>query len=330
MASKDTTAVMLIRRELVTWLRPVEALEQLVVTGGVGITTDIFSPISANPGLASDVLHLLVGASMVGRLRPRTTLTTFSDSVSRLQSPDLVSKSMAQEVLADQDRPTAMGEVMGRIGLVQAMECLLYCLELDRGSASSGKLNISDVEREGVCKVFSSSVVAQSLTQQVETRLWLAQQLLVTQHLFLGCGNSAGLAPTTLDMIQSTFLPRTTVMVHCYSVLHWLCTTPATPTMHSATQQSLRQMAVLRLGETSTASIPVKENTSNSSILEMFLTGPGTMVRAVVWRCLAAGTPTPDRDDSTATLRCAVPTFLHFLLTSCQHSVILQATLHLV
>ena len=98
----------------------------------------------------------------------------------------------------------------------------------------------------------------------------------------MGCGNSAGLAPTTLDMIQSTFLPRTTVMVHCYSVLHWLCTTPATPTMHSATQQSLRQMAVLRLGETSTASIPVKENTSNSSILEMFLTGPGTMVRAVV------------------------------------------------
>ena len=35
--SKDSTAVMLIRRELITWLRPVEALEQVVVTGGIGV-----------------------------------------------------------------------------------------------------------------------------------------------------------------------------------------------------------------------------------------------------------------------------------------------------
>jgi hypothetical protein len=177
-------------------------LEQVVVTGGVGMTTDIFSDIpsiSANPGLASDMLHLLVAASMVGRMLPPGTINTFSDTVARLHSPDLVSKSIAQEILADQDQPGAMGEVMGRIGLVQdmqqSMECLLCCLELDRGSVSSGELDISDVEREGVCRVFSStlgtSVVAESLRQQVETRLWLAQQLLVTQHLVMGCGSSA-------------------------------------------------------------------------------------------------------------------------------------------
>ena len=40
-------------------------------------------PISANPGLACDVLHLCWWgrASMVGRLLSPTTLTTFSDSV---------------------------------------------------------------------------------------------------------------------------------------------------------------------------------------------------------------------------------------------------------
>ena len=40
-------------------------------------------PISANPGLACDVLHLCWWgrASMVGRLLSSTTLTTFSDSV---------------------------------------------------------------------------------------------------------------------------------------------------------------------------------------------------------------------------------------------------------
>jgi len=335
--SKDTTAVMLIRRELITWLRPVEALEQVVVTGGIGVTTDIFSdipPISANPGLASDVLHLLVASSMVGRLLPPGTINTFNEAVARLHSPDLVSKSIAQEVLADQQQPGAISEVMGRVGLVQdmqqAMECLLYCLELDRGSVSSGELDIGDVEREGVCRVFSStlgtSVVAESLRQQVETRLWLAQQMLVTQHLVMSCGSTAGLTPHTLDMIQSTFLPRTTVMVHCYSTLHWLCSAPARPPTHSSVQQSVRQMAVLRLGETSTQFPPAKDNTS---ILELFLAGPGTKVRSVVgdvggdaW--LLALPPLTNMTAQLLWPRCAAPTFLHFLLTSSQHSLIQQ------
>ena len=335
-ASKDTSSVMLIRRELVSWLRPIEALEQVIITGGVGITTDIFSeirPISDNPGLASDVLHMLVASSMVGRMLPQGAIGMFNDAISTLQSPDLVSRSLAQDVLADQDQPGAVGEMMGRIGLIQdmqrALECLLYCLELDRGSVSSGELDISDVERDDVCRVFSSdlgtSIVAESLKQQIETRLWLSQQLLVTQHLIIGCGTNAGLTPTTLDMIQSTFLPRTTVMVHCYSVLNWLCTSPVSTPNHSSSQQSLRQMAVLKIGDNSTLPTP-KEN---SSILELFLAGPGTRIRSVVGDDVGDAwlLALPPLTNMTAQLlwpRCAAPTFLHFLLTSCQHGLIQQ------
>ena len=50
-------------------------------------------------------------------------------------------------------------------------------------------------------------------------------------------------------MIQSTFLPRTTVMVHCYSVMSWLCTAPVFPAPQTAVQQSLRQLAVLKCGQ---------------------------------------------------------------------------------
>ena len=42
---KNSTAVMVIRREMISWLRPVEALEQVVICGGQGVTTDIFSDI---------------------------------------------------------------------------------------------------------------------------------------------------------------------------------------------------------------------------------------------------------------------------------------------
>ena len=122
------------------------------------------------------------------------------------------------------------------------------------------------------------SIVAESLRQQVDTRLWLAQQLLVTQHLILSL-SSPLLPPNTLDTIQSTFLPRTTVMVHCYSVLAWLCAAPAQPPSHALLAQSSRQLAVLRLGE---EGLQHSAREHCLSILEMFLEGPGSKVRAVV------------------------------------------------
>ena len=289
-ASPASSSLILIRRELVSWLRPVEALEQVVISGGQGFTPDVFrdiSPISDDPGLAQDVLHLLVAAGKVGKLLPPSTMAAFNEAVTRLNSPDLVSRGIAADLLADQEHPGALQEALGRVqqvqDLAQTLECLLYCLELDRGSVSSGELDISMVERDGgPPKVFSSdlgvSIVAESLRQQVDTRLWLAQQLLVTQHLVLSL-SSPLLPPNTLDTIQSTFLPRTTVMVHCYSVLAWLCAAPAQPPSHALLAQSSRQLAVLRLGEEGL------QHTSREhcvSILEMFLEGPGSKVRAVV------------------------------------------------
>merc|ERR550519_2406247 len=90
--------------------------------------------------------------------------------------------------------------------------------------------------------------------------------------------------------------------------------------------QSSRQLAVLRLGEDSTNSPhSVREH---ASILEMFLVGPGSRVRAVVgdlsgWDAWL--TALPPLTNMTAQLlwpRCAAPTFLHFLLVSCQHALI--------
>ena len=338
-ASLSSSSLLLIRRELVSWLRPVEALEQVVVTGGAGVTPEIFShipPISDNPLLAQDVLHLLTAAGLLGHLLPHSALNSFSEAVSRLQSPDLVSRSIAAELLADQEQPAALQEVVGKVQQVhdvgQALECLLYCLELDRGSVSSGELDISSVEREGgATRVFSSdlgvSLVAESLRQQVESRLWLAQQLLITQHLLLSLSSSL-LSPDTLDTIQSTFLPRTTVMVHCYSVLDWLCRAPAVPPSHALLAQSARQLAVLRLGGEDRLG-GVSAPREHVSVLELFLVGPGSRVRAVVGDMSGDAwlTALPPLVNMTAQLlwpRCAAPTFVHFLLVSCQHGLIQQ------
>merc|ERR1719150_1865296 len=102
-ASPSSSSLILIRRELVSWLRPVEALEQVVISGGQGFTPDVFrdiSPISDDPGLAQDVLHLLMAAGKVGKLLPPSTMAAFNEAVTRLNSPDVVSRSIAADLLA--------------------------------------------------------------------------------------------------------------------------------------------------------------------------------------------------------------------------------------
>ena len=338
---KNSAAVMMIRKDIISWLRPVEALEQVVLCAGVGVTTDIFNDIpplsSGNSSLASDVLHILTAAGMVGQLLPATNSNMFTESQSRLISPDLVSRSIAQEVLASQEGPGVLSQVTGRLGLVQdlqaAMEVLLYCLELDSGSVSSGELDISSVMRDGESSVYSSqlgvSMVAASLRQQVDTKLHLSQNLLVLQQLTLVCSASTGLSPSILDTIQSTFLPRTTVMVHCYSVMSWLCQAPVSPAPQSAVQQSLRQLAVLKLGDSHLTTPP----DTHTSLVELFISsGAGDKVRSVVGE--VTGDPwlqaLPPLSNMTAQLlwpRCAAPAFLHFLLSSCQPGIIMSTAL---
>ena len=200
-----TSAVMMIRRGMISWLRPVEALEQVALSGGEGLTTDIFSdipPLAGNSHLASDVLHLLTAAGLVGRLLPARNGNLFSEGSARLISPDLVSRSLAQELLASPEAGTALEQITGRLSQVQdlqeSLECLLYCLELDRGSVSSGELDISNIEREEEVMVFSSklgvSIVSGVVRQQVETKLGLAQQLLVLQQITLAASNLTGLS----------------------------------------------------------------------------------------------------------------------------------------
>ena len=332
---KTSAAVMMIRREMITWLRPVEALEQVVLSGGDGVTTEIFSdipPLAGNSCLAGDVLHLLTAAGLVGRLLPASNCNLFSEGSARLISPDLVSRSLAQELLASPEAGTALDQVTGRLSQVQdlqeSLECLLYCLELDRGSVSSGELDLSNIVREEEVFVFSSrlgvSLVSEVVRQLVETKLGLAQQLLVLQQVTLAASNSSGLSPATLDMIQSTFLPRTTVMVHCYSVLAWLCVAPLTPPTQAGLQQAVRQLAVLELpGEGHNPG-------HNNNLVELLLSsGAGARVRAVVGKVTGdswevALSPLASMTAQLVWPRCAAPTFLLFLMSCSQPQLIQQ------
>ena len=80
-------------------------------------------------------------------------------------------------------------------------------------------------------------------------------------------------------MIQSTFLPRTTVMVHCYAVMSWLCVAPLAP----APQSAVQQLAVLKLGDGGNIDVGSSSSGQTQSLVEMFISSSaGDNVRSVV------------------------------------------------
>ena len=80
--------------------------------------------------------------------------------------------------------PGGPQEQLGQILDQESFECLLYCLELDRGNVSSRELDLSNIMWVLVfCSMLGVSLVSEVVRQQVETKLCLAQQLLVLQQV---------------------------------------------------------------------------------------------------------------------------------------------------
>jgi hypothetical protein len=58
-------------------------------------------------------------SGMVGRMLAPGTVLVFREAVSRLQSPDLVSRGLAAELLADQEQPHAIQQLLARLHQIQ-------------------------------------------------------------------------------------------------------------------------------------------------------------------------------------------------------------------
>ncbi len=63
---------------------------------------------------------------MVGRMLAPGTVLVFREAVSRLQSPDLVSRGMAAELLADQEQPHAIQQLLARLHQIQDLARYYY------------------------------------------------------------------------------------------------------------------------------------------------------------------------------------------------------------
>ena len=237
--------VCIIKKSSFSFIRPVDALERLVLTTDDDlISPEIFhdTPILCeDPALSCDVINLMKAVSLVDMLSPPELLDDFSHSLMRLCSPDMISRKIARSILtSNNDNINFTEELSTRLQQVgdvaKALEVLLISLELDRGvvaHARSSSMDHGDDITDDAKAQFTSfssqigvSVLAESLNQVVKSRFELARNLLVLELLLLDCGGI--MESSVMELVHTTFLPRTVVMSHCYFVLLWLTETMAT------------------------------------------------------------------------------------------------------
>jgi len=177
---------------------------------------------------------------------------------------------------------------------------------------------------------FGRSVVAESLKQVVQSRFALTRNVIALQLIMLECGFAEEVPSGTVELIHSTFLPRSVVMAHCYFVLSWISETNSTAPPPDSLEHGLRQMAVLKISGKNTGAQHAAQVARNSqrpmTLSELFLVGPGAKSRLLLtsdtdhqasWQTVLM--PLVNINAQLLWPRCAVSTFQEFLLASCQH-----------
>ena len=274
-----------------SFVRPVDALEHLVLTEGVAVNgPDLFHDtptLCEDPALAHDVVSLMRAVAMISGVMPSYLSDEFEHALNRLISPDQVGRRIVTEILSahsdaeDDDGGFRFNQELStrlqQVGdIAKALEILLVSLELDRGIVSHSDFDPTSEEGNGLShnqpncsrdtsKLFSSptgvSVLAESLLQMAMTRFKLTRDVIVLQMIMLECGlaegggSGAGVSANTAELIRSTYLPRSVVMAHCYYVLVWLTGTVSTAPPPNSLEQGLRQMAVLKISDNSKHSL---------------------------------------------------------------------------
>ena len=347
--------VAILKKASVSFVRPLDALEHLSLCGdsGAAVGPDIFhdTPILCeDPALCQDVINLMKAVSFVEALISPELVHEFSHGLSRLSSPDVTARQIIKAVLTGSDDDHVHGmnltqELSTRLQQVcdvsKALEVLLVSLELDRGIVSHSAEDIMCGILVGECdfrRVFSgplgTSVIAESLNQTVKTRFALTRNLILLQLLMLECGLSQSVSPDTANRIESTFLPRSVVMAHCYYTLVWIAGTRATAPPDNSVEQGLRRMAVLRIASSNQHSSVDAHAQARAiasrpvTLSELFLQGGGGFLSrslltpdtnaASSWSAVLV--PLVNISAQLLWPRCAVPAFQQFLVAASQHA----------
>lgn len=296
----DHCGVVLVKKQQISLLRPMDSLEHLLLVGPDQCVPQQFSStpfLSEDASTCADLLRVLSVLVSLENQLPDEVKTAFERELYQLKIPDQTVADIARELMSGDDIVLNQQFMLGlrkKLEYVKdiypAMLMLIEALTLDVGQAND--LVLDDVSPEmsrlmlSVSHLYSShlgvSTVAQSVHQIAVVRFSICRNLLILQQLLLECHQklSYSMDSVGVDTIRSVLLPRAVVLTQAYYVVMWVGETPATATVASSIlSSSQRNMAILNLNEHAGGSMVTSRHSQQRTLtlLELFVQSSGSL-----------------------------------------------------
>ncbi|CAL4065945.1 unnamed protein product, partial [Meganyctiphanes norvegica] len=293
-----------VRKQCVSWMRPMDALEVLALAP-LGSST--LTHLAQQPILSEDGAVMTAAVGLAGPLRcirqalAPEVAAAFTLDLLHLEPPDQVAGAIVMSLLSDGEiwadggsLSSTLGQQLASIagGLVPGIRAYLDALQIDRGMPDALSMNgasnpgIPDWVSLSLGGQVGSSIIGAVVAQFARVRLELCRDLLLLQHIALQLGTQCRLTPENSAQLRSTLVPKTSMLTQAYFALLHIATTPAVRPASHTLEVSRRQLAALSL-EDSPSLPPGIPGGRPQLVLELLVAGSsGSNIRALVASCL--------------------------------------------
>ncbi|XP_072022544.1 nuclear pore complex protein Nup160-like [Amphiura filiformis] len=313
MLDQATGMVVIVKKSLLSVLRPCDAVEHLYLSPIGSCVAEDFANVpfvTDETSLCNDLIALSDCIKIVrGKLSPIIQLS-FENDLFQLVRPEEVAHQIASDLLglgADTDTPSreAQGTVFTaklsrRLQAIQDMDktiqTMLAAIDLAEGNPESLMLDEDEPDAQqhlNASGLFTSSsavdLLATSFTQMSHTRLNLLRDLLILQCAMLRLGQQASISQDISIKIQSELIPDTANLLLAYYMLYYMSGCVTTSVHTNSMESNMRQLAALEITDASSGlgqSLAASQMGGMSpTVIHMFLRGVGgTQVRSQISR----------------------------------------------
>ncbi|KAF7387510.1 hypothetical protein HZH68_013187 [Vespula germanica] len=282
--------VVLLKKSSFSLLRPMEALEHLMLCNDKSYTSRFKTTpvLSQDEDICQDLITLMASLVMLEEQLSEELKTGIERELYHLKSPDLIIDDMISKLMLEPEDPLSnydfQSELYRKLANVKdissAMAMLLEALTYDLGQPNKLQLENNGPNASkillNVNHLFGSqlgiSAISESIAQITLLRFSICRSLLILQQFVL-------LRPELFDSrslhsIKSSLAPRTVVLMQAYYVVVWICECTA---MYSPAQSLLesssQRLSILSLADSKTNT--GQRQLRSLSLLELFICSIG-------------------------------------------------------
>ncbi|XP_068751589.1 nuclear pore complex protein Nup160-like isoform X2 [Montipora capricornis] len=291
----NTGLVSLIRKDMLSFLRPCDVFEQLHLSVESLDVSLLAQEPFAEKTLKTSFIDFCNVLQLVSHELSPGHLSALENDVKYQLNPALTAEQIATSLLTSiseedhqdldgnslfefqQELETSLHKVSG------VFKCLDYLLRgLDiQGVVKDAKPDAgwSEAYHAMSCShLFSSelslSLLSTSSRQMISSRMSICKQLLVLLSLMTKLNiNKIGLDVRTATEVSSVYIPQTVSLLSSYVALHWIMEQLTLPTPSNAVESNLKQLAALEINEGMDSKTGLDD--PSLTVGELFLSGIG-------------------------------------------------------